>query len=203
MRLGIFGGSFDPIHNGHLKLAAAGLECCGLDQVWFVPAWLPPHKQDRRQTPGPLRAQMVELAIADHERFELCRMELDRGGISYTIDTLTEIRRQRPHDELFLLLGADSLQDLPTWHRPVEICRLARPVVVDRPGSRETDFVILASILSAEDLANVNPVRAEMPACDISSSEIRRRVAAAESIEGLTPRAVAEFITQQGLYREN
>ena len=202
MRLGIFGGSFDPIHNGHLQLAAAGLESCELDHVWFVPAWLPPHKQDRRQTPGAVRAKMVELAITDHERFEPCRTELDRGGISYTIDTLIEIRQQQPHAELFLLLGADSLHDLPTWHRPVDICRLARPVVVERPGSRETDLTVLANLLSAEGQANVNPVRAEMPACDVSSSEIRRRVAAGESIEGLTPCAVADFIAQQGLYRE-
>jgi len=202
MRLGIFGGSFDPVHYGHLQLAAACLEKCPLDQVWFVPAASSPHKQDRLQTPGAVRADMLERAIAGNPSCQACTLELERGGVSYTVDTLTEIRQQQAGAELFLLLGADMLFDLPTWRRPEEICRLATLVVVERPGSPQADFAIIERLFSLQELANIAPRRIEMPACDVSSSEIRRRVAAGVGIEALTPPAVAEYSQQQQLYRD-
>ena len=194
MRLGIFGGSFDPVHYGHLHLAAACLEKCPLDQVWFVPAASSPHKQDRLQTPGALRTDMLERAITGNPSYQVCTLELERGGVSYTVDTLTEIRQQHARAELFLLLGADMFFDLPTWRHPEEICRLAMPVVVERPGSPQ-------ELTMPQNLMQIVPRRIEMPACDVSSSEIRRRVANGEGIESLTPPAVAEYIEQQQLYR--
>lgn len=200
-RLAVFGGSFDPVHFGHLRLA----ECCQsrhrLDRVWFVPAASAPHKQRRAPAPAPDRAEMLELVLAEYDRFELCRIELDRGGVSYTVDTLSEIRDQAPRAELFLLLGADSLEDLPNWRRPAEICRIATPVVVRRPGRPRLDFEPLGRFLPPERVEEIRQAQVDMPACDISSTEIRRRVACGKSIEELTPAPVVDFIHRRGLYR--
>jgi nicotinate-nucleotide adenylyltransferase len=151
---------------------------------------------------------MLERAIAGNPSYQVCTLELERGGVSYTVDTLREIRQQQADAELFLLLGADMLFDLPTWRSPEEICRLATLVVVERPGSPQADFAIIERLFSSQELAkpqelaNTAPRRIEMPACDVSSSEIRRRVAESVGIETLTPPAVAEYIQQQQLYRD-
>ena len=139
MRLGIYGGSFDPVHFGHLLLAECCREQCRLDQVWFVPAHLPPHKQTAALSTGEHRTTMLRLATGGHEAFVVSTLELDRGGVSYTVDTLAAVAAAHPGAELFLLLGSDSLVDLPGWHDPQRICELALPVAVRRgrrPGSR-------------------------------------------------------------------
>ncbi len=115
MRLGILGGTFDPVHYGHLLLAEQTREQCGLDRIWFLPAAVPPHKRSAPLTPGARRIEMLRLAIAGHEAFEVSTLEIDRGGVSYTLDTLSAVRQQQPEAELFFLMGADSLRDLPTW----------------------------------------------------------------------------------------
>ena len=201
MRLGIFGGSFDPVHFGHLRLA----ECCrdqrALDRVWFLPAAVSPHKPDGSQAGDGERLAMLELALADYEGFEVNSLELQRGGVSYTVDTLTEIAATVPEAELFLLLGADSLVDLPLWHRTEEICRLAIPLVVGRPDAAEPDFQRLATVLPSERIEVIRRHQVEMPPVAASSTEIRRRVAAGESIDDLTPVAVAQYIGEHRLYR--
>src|SRR5262245_62009417 len=120
-RLGIFGGSFDPVHNGHLLLAECCREQCRLDEVWFLPAAAPPHKLGHVLAPAKARIEMLELAISGHEAFRVSPLEIERGGVSYTVETLRAIALQEPQAALFLLMGADSLRDLPTWREPEEI----------------------------------------------------------------------------------
>ncbi len=201
MRLGIFGGTFDPVHYGHLILA----ECCrgqlSLDQVWFLPAAVPPHKQSDELTPGEQRAEMLELAVGGQPAFSVCRYEIQRGGVSYTIDTLGHFHREHAAAELYFLMGADSLRDLPTWKDPVEICQLATPVVVDRGGADALDLGRLEGLLPKERSEAIRAHRVVMPRIDISGSDLRSRVAAAKSIRYQTPRAVEKYIETHGLYR--
>ena len=208
MRLGIFGGTFDPVHYGHLLLAECCREQLSLDEVWFVPAAVPPHKQGRELTPGSQRAEMLELAIGGHTALRVCRYEIDRGGVSYTVDTLAHVRREHADAELFFLLGADSLRDLPGWREPVRLCELATPVVVGRVGpagveaAGAPDFGPLAEILSPKRIAQIRGHRVEMPLVELSSSEIRQRVAKGQSIRFRTPRAVEQYVADQQLYRK-
>jgi nicotinate-nucleotide adenylyltransferase len=200
MRLGIFGGSFDPVHYGHLLLA----ECCReqqqLDAVWFLPAATAPHKQDRKPTPAAARIEMLELAIAGHEAFSVCRYEADRGGVNYTVDTLRHFQDAEPQRQLFFLVGADMLHDLPHWRDAAGVCRLASLVVVHRPATGSLQFDCLTGTLSPEQIQTLRRNRVEMPEIGISSTEIRRRVAARQSIRYWTPRAVEMYIESHGLY---
>jgi nicotinate-nucleotide adenylyltransferase len=132
MRLGLFGGTFDPVHYGHLVLAEQCREQCALDEVWFLPAGSPPHKADAAITDGKHRAEMLELATAGMPRFRVNRMELSRAGKTYTVDTLTQLHTEDAGRELFFLIGADSLGDLPTWRQPQRISELATIVAVNR-----------------------------------------------------------------------
>jgi nicotinate-nucleotide adenylyltransferase len=202
MRLGIFGGTFDPVHYGHLLLAELCREACRLDQVWFVPAATPPHKSPRAITPAVQRLEMLELAVGGNERFAVSTVEVDRGGVSYTVDTLAEIKAADPQRELFFLLGGDSLKDLPQWREPARICELALPVAVRRAGAAEPDFDRLSGIVSAERLDQIRCSQVQMPQIELSSSELRRRTAAGLSIRYQTPRAVEKYIETAGLYCE-
>lgn len=199
MRLGLFGGSFDPVHYGHLLLAECCREECGLDQVHFLPAAVPPHKQWDLTAAQP-RVEMLELAIAGHTAFSVSRYEIERGGVSYTVDTLRYYHAENPGSEFFLLLGADMLLDLPFWHEASEVCRLAIPVVAARPGFAAPDFSCISEIASPEQIARFQRHQVTMPQIGISSTEIRRRVAAGLSIRYWTPRAVEKYIEEHGLY---
>ncbi|MBX7168318.1 MAG: nicotinate-nucleotide adenylyltransferase [Pirellulales bacterium] len=201
MRLGIFGGTFDPVHLGHLILAECCREQAQLDQVWFLPAATPPHKHDRPMTPAGQRVEMLELAIGGHPAFGVSRLEIDRGGVSYTVDSLVEIGRLHAHAELFFLMGADSLVDLPRWREPRQICSLALPLVVRRQGLPEPDLDCLNELVTPERLAQIRAHAVEMPLVGISSSDLRERVAAGRSIRFQTPRAVEVYIETQALYR--
>ncbi len=138
MRLGLFGGTFDPIHLGHLILAEQCREACELDRVWFVVAGLPPHKMEGR-TAVAHRLEMVRIAVAGHSVFEASEIEAVRPGPHYSVETLESVRRQRSDDDLYFLIGADSLADLPFWREPARIAQLATIVVVNRPGIAEVD----------------------------------------------------------------
>lgn len=188
MRIGLFGGSFDPVHNGHLALAACCAEQGKLDEVWFVPAAVQPFKQHGPVASDEDRCEMLRLAIAGAPGLVLSTVELERGGVSYTVDTLRELHQARPDADFFFLMGADTLRELPGWREPDEVVRLATPMVVQRPG--EEDVV-----------TDVTHLRVEMPPTDVSSTDIRRRVAAGEPIEGLTPPAVADYIAKHALYQ--
>lgn len=202
MRIGVYGGSFDPVHYGHLLLAETCREQCRLDEVWFVPALTPPHKQSRVMSPAKLRVEMLQLAIGGTVPFRVVTTEIDRGGVSYTVDTLAEFHQQRPGDEFFMLMGADSLDDFPTWRSPQRICELAIPLVVRRAGAPPPDFSVLTSVTTPERLSQIRQHAVEMPIIDLSSTELRSRVNSGLSIRFRTPRAVEQFIATHRLYRE-
>ncbi len=202
MRLGLFGGSFDPVHYGHLLLAECCREQCALDRVDFLPAAMPPHKRGRELSPADTRVEMLELAIAGHEQFCVSRDEIDRGGVSFTVETLRHYCDSNPDAELFFLLGADMLHDLPQWREADRICELAVLTVVRRAGEPEPDFSVLAEITPAERIALFRRHQVEMPLVGLSATEIRHRVAAGQSVRYRTPRAVEKYIETRGLYRE-
>jgi nicotinate-nucleotide adenylyltransferase len=200
MRLGVFGGSFNPVHYGHLLLAECCREACALDQVWLIPAAVPPHKQGQVLAPAKARLEMLELALAGNEHLRPSALEVERGGISYTVETLAAIRAEQPDAELFLLMGADSLHDLFTWREPRRICELAIPVVVRRRASAEPDLSVLAPLVSAQRLAEIGRIQVEMPIVELSSTDLRERAAAGRSLRYRTPRAVERYIETHALY---
>lgn len=201
MRLGIFGGTFDPVHYGHLLLAECCREQCRLDQVWFMPAATAPHKLALGVSAAEHRVAMLELAVGGQESLRVSSLEIDRGGVSFTVDTLAELQAADAARELFFLMGADSLHDLPTWREPGRICQLATLVIVARPGQPPVDFAPLQMIASTERIEVFRQHLVTMPQIDLASRDIRRRCAAGESIRFRTPRAVEEYIRTHGLYR--
>jgi nicotinate-nucleotide adenylyltransferase len=192
VRLGLFGGTFDPPHTGHLIAAQDAALTLGLDRILFVPASVPPHKQDRAITPGPLRLRMLALALNADARFAVDSLELERAGPSYTVDTLRELRRRVP-GEWTLLLGADQFAEFATWREPEEVLRLATVAVLDRAGYSPSQ-----PTHEARDVVHVAVTRV-----DISSTAIRQRVASGVSIRYLVPAGVEAYIAQTGLYRRN
>jgi nicotinate-nucleotide adenylyltransferase len=201
MKLGIFGGTFDPVHYGHLLLAECCAEQCALDQVWFLPASIPPHKKDRTHTAAEHRIEMLKLATAGNERLTVCTYETDRGGVNYTVDTLTHLNGEDPSRELFFLLGGDMLADIPNWREPKKICELAVLVAVHRAGLPPLDFSCLSSVAGPERIEEFRRVQVAMPEMGISASDIRSRVAEGKSIRYQTPRAVEKYIETHGLYK--
>ncbi len=200
MRLGLYGGSFDPVHYGHLLLAECARERLRLDEVWLMPAAVPPHKQGRELAPAKHRLAMLDLALGGHEQIKSSRLEIERGGVSYTVDTLAAIHEQQPGVELFFLMGADSLNDLPTWREPGRICELATVAVVRRGGAPEPDFGVLVPLVSSERLAAIRAAQVQMPLIELSSTDLRQRAAAGQSLRYRTPRAVEKYIETHGLY---
>ncbi|MDA1017113.1 MAG: nicotinate-nucleotide adenylyltransferase [Planctomycetota bacterium] len=199
LRIGIFGGTFDPVHLGHLVLAESCRETCELDEIWFVPAACSPHKTAANVTSGTARRDMLEFATAGAACFHVKTVELQRGGTSYTVDTLEQIRGGRPDAELFFLIGADSLADLPTWREPTRIVELATVVAVNRGDQPDPDVSAVERQLGPTANQRLRMVR--MPAIDISAHEIRERIASGRSIRYLVPRAVEAYIHEHQLYR--
>ncbi len=200
-RLGIFGGSFDPVHYAHLLLAESCREQCSLDQVWLLPAASAPHKLARSATSARHRVEMLRLAIGGHETLRVNTLEVDRGGVSYTFETLESIHQQLPHTELFFLMGADSLEDLPHWREPQRICALAVPVAVRRSGSPEPSYEPLRDLVDADRLRAFKNNLVTMPIIELTSTDLRQRVAMGQSIRYRTPRAVEKYIETERLYR--
>ncbi|MFO1021544.1 MAG: nicotinate-nucleotide adenylyltransferase [Planctomycetales bacterium] len=199
MRIGIYGGTFDPVHYGHLALAEHCREQARLDQVWFLPAGAPPHKRDHVITDGKQRAEMLEFALAGLKEFVVDRREIKRPGPSYTVETLRELHAEHPGHEFFFLLGGDSLFDFPTWREPKEIATLAPLVVVNRGQATLPPLDSLIPTLGPENVARIQIV--QMPGLEISSRDLRQRVQAGHSIRFLTPRAVEQYIAHNHLYQ--
>jgi len=200
MRLGVFGGTFDPVHYGHLVAAEEIRYRLRLDKVLFVPAGLPPHKLDHDITPTRHRLAMLELAIASNPGFALSRVDVDRHGPCYTVDTLALLHEEYgPGTELFFLMGMDSLAEILTWKDPERLIRLARIVVVGRPGF-QADVNELDKVLpgAAERICIV-----DTPLMEVSSSDIRRRVREGAPIRYQVPEAVEAYIRAHRLYLDD
>ena len=188
MKLGVLGGTFDPIHIGHLILAQEAYIELGLERVIFVPAANPPHKDPRTVSPAHHRFRMVELAVEGDPRFYVSDLELKRPGKSYTVDTLRYLKELWPGSELFLLIGADNLRELPTWKDYEELFLLSEVVVAHRPGAEPEGELA--------DRVRFLPI----PMVSISASWIRERVAEGKPIRYLVPQEVERYIREHGLY---
>ncbi len=197
-RIGVFGGTFDPPHVGHLWLAASAADAVGLDQVLFMPAAQPPHKGGRLVTRAADRLLMTRLAIQGEPSFELSGLEMERPGPSYTIDSVVELKRLHPDAALMLIMAADSLAQIDSWREPDRLLEEIEWVVGPRPGSPMPVDGLLAERFG-DGASRIRLL--EGPSLDVSSSEIRRRVAAGHTIRYLVPRDVEELIIERGLYR--
>ncbi|OGF99325.1 MAG: nicotinate (nicotinamide) nucleotide adenylyltransferase [Candidatus Glassbacteria bacterium GWA2_58_10] len=197
MRIGMLGGTFDPVHLGHLIGAQAAWEGLGLDRVLFVPAARPPHKLEAAITPAKHRVEMLRLALAGDSRFVLYLDEIDRRGRSYTVDTLRRYREKelQPGDELYFILGDDNLLEFDTWKDWRRIGAQARLAALGREG-----FTADRRILE-EKLDGIEVLRIEMPLIGISATGVRAACAAGKPIRYLVPEPVAEYIERHGLYR--
>ena len=198
MRLGVFGGTFDPPHVGHLLLAERAREELALERVLWVPAGDPWRKGGQQVTPSGQRVTMVERAIEDNVAFELCKVEVEHAGPSYSVDTLTEVHRRYRNAEVYLLLGLDALLDLPNWHEPARLLELATPAVATRGGERPAPPELDRRL---PGLA-ARVVWLEMPRIDLSGTELRRRAAAGGSLRYAVPEAVDTYIREQRLYQQ-
>lgn len=199
MKLGILGGTFDPIHYGHLVVAEECRARLGLDVVLFIPAGQPPHKRGRIVSPAEHRVEMVRLAIASNPGFELSRIEVDRVGPSYTVDTLARLREEYgPSTRLYFVVGMDALAEILTWHQPARLLSLCQVVAVTRPGFADFD---LAALESAIPDARRRICVLAAPELRISSSDLRRRVARGLPIKYQVPEPVEEYVYRHGLYR--
>jgi len=197
-RIGLFGGTFDPPHLGHLILASEARAQLHLDRLLWVLTPTPPHKLDQTITAVEHRLAMVELAIADNPAFQLSRLELERPGPHYTLDTVRQALNENPASDVILLIGGDSLHDLPTWHRPADLIAACREIGVMRRLSDSADLSALERVLPGIQ----TKVRfVDAPLLEIASRDIRRRVAAGEPFRYYVPPSVCEYILQHNLYR--
>ena len=191
MKIGLFGGTFNPIHIGHLVLAQECWHCLGLEKVIFIPAYVPPHKGMDGGISAADRLNMLRFALEGDERFEISTYEIDKGGKSYSIDTIRHFRQKYSEDDdLFFLTGADSAESLPRWKDVGEILRLIHFVIATRPGWKE------------KSPYEENVRRVVIPGIEISSSVIRDRIRRRLPIDYLVPSAVVRYIRNKGLYRE-
>lgn len=191
-RTGLMGGTFDPIHLGHLLAAEAASEAAELDEVWFIPTNVPPHKP-QPGVGGADRLEMVRLAIAGRTGFRAEEAELARGGVSYTVDTVAALREREPGRSFYWIVGTDMMNDLPNWRRIEELAALVRFVCLQRQGER-SEAGQLPLFLRERIL------QAPMPQVGISSTDIRERLRSGRSIRYQVPEAVREYIERKGLY---
>ncbi|QDT36415.1 nicotinate-nucleotide adenylyltransferase [Stratiformator vulcanicus] len=198
MKLGIYGGTFDPVHFGHLLLAEQCREQLELDEVRFVPAGDPPHKDRLGLSDGKARAEMLDFATAGNPDFVVDRRELKRVGPSYTIETLREIKAEQPDASLYFLMGADSLAYLAAWREPQEILKLATVAAVGRPGGISLDRDKVKQVWG-DDLADRIHI-INMPQIDLSATDIRRRVRDGRSIRYMVPASVEAYIGDRELF---
>lgn len=195
MRLGVFGGTFDPPHVGHLLAAVDAVEALTLDRLLFVPAAQQPLKVGCESAPPQHRLAMARLLAGDDPRFGVDPIEIDRAGLSYTVDTLGELARRLPGAELFFLVGADALATFPRWREPRRVLELARLVVL----RRASDDVELPTVM--REAPGREPIVLASRRVDVSSTEVRARVRAGLSIRGFVPDAVAAYVAEARLYR--
>jgi nicotinate-nucleotide adenylyltransferase len=201
MRYGIYGGSFDPIHWGHLILAETCLRKLSADRIIFVPSGISPHKSKQHQTPGEIRAEMLELATTGIEEFAVSRFEVEKETTSYTIETIRHFDETLLDPELFLLVGADMYYDLPNWYQSQKILATVIPVGVCRPNSPPPHVEAFQNLVTPERCELFRRYIVQMPQIEISSTMIREAIFNDESIRFLTPRSVEAYIKSHKLYK--
>ena len=201
MRIGVFGGTFDPVHLGHLILAEQCREQAKLDRVLFVPAASPPHKQQQSLTPFAQRVEMLALALSGNLTFQIDELEKDRTGPSFTVDTLTLLTERNPGDTLAFMIGSDSLRDLPAWYQPKRILELAELLVMERSDWPCACPDALRASLGLDVDFNLRYQIIAAPLIAIASRDIRQRIAENRSVRYMLPRAVEAYIADKELYR--
>jgi nicotinate-nucleotide adenylyltransferase len=192
MDIGLFGGSFNPPHVAHLIVAEVARDQFGFDEVWWIPNATPPHKSQDDLAPVDHRLEMTRRAVADNPAFQLCDIEIERAGVSYTVDTVQTLQEQHPDTNFALLIGSDSLDHFAEWHAPDEIAERVPLVVYKRPG-------VIDAVPEPRFANRVSFVAA--PVMEVSGTEIRSRCRAGRSIRYLVPEAVRAYIQEHGLYR--
>jgi nicotinate-nucleotide adenylyltransferase len=200
-KIGILGGSFDPVHIGHLIIAEGIADRLGLASVLFIPCHTPPHKNAANLSAGEHRRRMVELAVEGNPRFQACDVELSRGGISYSVDTVAELQAQHEREtEFYFIVGADSITELATWRECKKLLTLCTVVTAVRPGWNLSSWQPHEGIYTPEEIAALKGHIMETPLIGVSSTEIRRRRQRGESIRYLVPADVEEYIVNNNLY---
>ena len=200
MRMGIFGGTFDPVHLAHLVVAEQSREQAQLDQVWFLPSYRPPHKQGQAVAPFEKRVEMLSLAIAGHPTFQIETIEKDRPGLSFTADTLDTLQERNPEAELNLIIGADCLPELATWHDPLRIVERARLLVCARPHFEMWSLEQLAQSLQTKP-EKIRFRRIDLPLIELASRDLRKRIQEGKSLKYLVPHAVEVYLREKKLYQ--
>lgn len=198
LRLGIMGGTFDPIHYGHLVAAEMARSKFNLDKVLFIPTGKPPHKNRTDVSEGAMRYEMIERAIHDNPAFDISTLELERQGPSYTVDTLRVLRRTWPDHQLYFITGTDALREIFSWREAKEILMMTEFIGAERPGFDATDFLLEVQQEHPEIRGRIHCL--EVPALAISSTDIRGRVKQGQPIRYLLPESVRHYIQQYGLY---
>ncbi|WP_232725406.1 nicotinate-nucleotide adenylyltransferase [Bacillus sp. FJAT-44742] len=188
IKVGILGGTFDPPHHAHLMIAQEALTECGLDEVWFIPVNVPPHKQRSSTTSNRQRKEMIQLAINDNPFFKLSTIELERGGPSFTIDTIKQLKKENPSHEYYFIIGGDMAEQLDTWHEINALKKLVTFTVAARPPYKSSPPFQEGILIM------------EAPQLDVSSTDIRLRVKMGKNIQYLVPDSVREYIKERGLY---
>ncbi len=214
MRIGLFGGTFDPIHWGHLRSAEEVIEAFELDRVFFIPASIPPHKRGQTTTPALHRLAMVRLAVARNPQFKVSTVEISRPGVSYSIDTVRHFaQKQRKGDSLFFIIGLDAFREIGTWKDFADIFPLCDFIVTSRPGSKDSDplrgtgvavkklFCYDSKQKNYRHRSGTRVFFIRLTDIAISASEIRQRIEEGKSIRYLVPWGVETYIKKQGLYR--
>ena len=201
MRIGIYGGSFDPIHVGHLWVAEAALEGLQLSEIRWIPTATSPLKRGGTVASDQDRLQMLRLAVSGFPEHVIDDREIRRGDVSYTLDTVEEIQRESPEAEIVMVIGSDSLALLPKWHRPKRLLELVIPAVVQRGGDDPIEFSVLETFVDGPRLNVIRSHVIKMPVIELSSSDLRSRISDGKSIRFRVPRAVESFIEASGLYR--
>lgn len=199
MRIGIMGGTFNPIHNAHLMLAELAREEYKIDKLLFMPSGNPPHKQEEKPVPAEHRGEMCRLAIEDNPDFLYCDYEINKSELSYTANTLEYFKNKYPKDELYFIIGGDSLCALETWYKPEKILAFCTILVFERSGVCESTTAEIAR-LAEKYGANIKLIHA--PKFDISSSQIRERIAGGKTVRYMIPAEIIDYINEHKLYRE-
>ncbi len=201
MRIGILGGSFDPVHYGHLHLGKNALDRMLLDRILFLPVGKTPHKAKQLKASAQARLEMLRLAIRSYPEFDICEIEINSKLIAYTADTLRFLHGTRPEDELFFIVGSDVFSSIHYWWHAEEICKLTSFIIAQRPDTPTPDFSNFQAIASEEKIEYWKKQIIPMREIDISSTSIRTKMSKGESIRSMTPDSVVEYIRSNRLYQ--